>query len=75
VSGRLKYRSAITAMSQPIAASVLPIRPVPAFGVYPIVTGDAGLCARENAALVTKLARWYVFGLKGNQARASADRV
>lgn len=36
-------------------------------GHFKIVTGDAGLCARENAALVTKLGRWYVFGLKGNQ--------
>jgi hypothetical protein len=36
-------------------------------GQFRIVTGDAGLCARENAALVTKLGRWYVFGLKGNQ--------
>ena len=31
------------------------------------MTGDAGLCARKNAALVTKLGRWYLFGLKGNQ--------
>ena len=36
-------------------------------GQFRIVTGDAGLCARENAALVTKLGRWYLFGLKGNQ--------
>jgi len=36
-------------------------------GQFRIVTGDAGLCARENAALVTELGRWYVFGLKGNQ--------
>jgi hypothetical protein len=36
-------------------------------GHFKIVTGDAGLCARENAALVTKLGRWYLFGLKGNQ--------
>ena len=34
---------------------------------FRIVTGDAGLCARENAVLVTSLGRWYVFGLKGNQ--------
>jgi hypothetical protein len=34
---------------------------------FKIVTGDAGLCARENAALVASLGRWYVFGLKGNQ--------
>jgi hypothetical protein len=36
-------------------------------GHFRIVSGDAGLCARENAALVTKLGRWYMFGLKGNQ--------
>jgi hypothetical protein len=36
-------------------------------GQFRIVTGDAGLCARENAVLVTSLGRWYVFGLKGNQ--------
>jgi hypothetical protein len=36
-------------------------------GQFRIVTGDAGLCARENAALVTKLRRWYLFGLKSNQ--------
>jgi hypothetical protein len=36
-------------------------------GQFRIVTGDAGLCARENAELVTKLGRWYLFGLKGNQ--------
>ena len=36
-------------------------------GQFRIVTGDAGLCARENAALVSELGRWYVFGLKGNQ--------
>jgi predicted transposase YbfD/YdcC len=38
-------------------------------GQFRIVTGDAGLCARENAALVTDLGRWYLFGLKGNQPR------
>lgn len=36
-------------------------------GRFKIVTGDAGLCARENAALVADLGRWYLFGLKGNQ--------
>jgi len=36
-------------------------------GQFRIVTGDAGLCARENAELVKALGRWYVFGLKGNQ--------
>jgi hypothetical protein len=34
---------------------------------FKIVTGDAGLCARENADLVAELGRWYLFGLKGNQ--------
>jgi hypothetical protein len=34
---------------------------------FRIATGDAGLCAREHAELVTSLGRWYVFGLKGNQ--------
>jgi len=38
-------------------------------GQFRIVTGDAGLCARENAELVTALGRWYLFGLKGNQPR------
>ncbi len=38
-------------------------------GQFRIVTGDAGLCARENAELVTTLGRWYLFGLKGNQPR------
>jgi len=36
-------------------------------GLFRIVTGDAGLCARENAALVTELDRWYLFSLKANQ--------
>ena len=36
-------------------------------GLFRIVTGDAGLCARENAELATGLGRWYLFGLKGNQ--------
>ncbi len=27
-------------------------------GQFRIVTGDAGLCARENAALVSELGRW-----------------
>jgi hypothetical protein len=36
-------------------------------GHFRIVTGDAGLCARENAELVTALGRWYLLGLKGNQ--------
>ncbi len=36
---------------------------------FRVVTGDAGLCARENADLVTSLGRWYLFGLKGNQPK------
>ncbi len=36
-------------------------------GHFRIVTGDAGLCARESAELVADLGRWYLFGLKGNQ--------
>ena len=36
-------------------------------GQFRIVTGDAGLCARENADLATSLDLWYLFGLKGNQ--------
>ena len=38
-------------------------------GQFRIVTGDAGLCARENATLVTEHehGRWYVFGLKVNE--------
>lgn len=36
-------------------------------GHFRIVTGDAGLCARENASLVARFGRWYLFGLKGNQ--------
>jgi hypothetical protein len=39
---------------------------------FKIVTGDAGLCARENAALVAALGRWYVFGVKGNQEHLHA---
>lgn len=32
-----------------------------------MVTGDAGLAAAENAALVRRLGKHYLFGLKGNQ--------
>jgi hypothetical protein len=35
--------------------------------LFRIVTGDAGLCARENADLATRLDRWYLFGLKGTR--------
>jgi hypothetical protein len=34
---------------------------------FKIVTGDAGLCARENAELVAEHGRWYLFTLKENQ--------
>jgi predicted transposase YbfD/YdcC len=34
---------------------------------FQVVTGDAGLCATENAALVRSLGKHYLFGLKGNQ--------
>ena len=34
---------------------------------FQVVTGDAGLCAAENAALVRSLGKHYLFGLKGNQ--------
>jgi predicted transposase YbfD/YdcC len=34
---------------------------------FQVVTGDAGLCAAENAALVRSLGKHYVLGLKGNQ--------
>jgi len=34
---------------------------------FQIVTGDAGLCARENAELVSDHDRFYLYGLKGNQ--------
>src|SRR6266545_857490 len=44
-------------------------------GQFRIVTGDAGLCARENAALVSELGRWYVFGLKGNQPHRTASHA
>ena len=36
-------------------------------GRFAIVTGDAGLTCRENAALVREHDRHYLFGLKGNQ--------
>jgi hypothetical protein len=36
-------------------------------GQFRIVTGDAGLCARENAEVVADCDCWYLFGLKGNQ--------
>ncbi len=35
--------------------------------LFRIVTGDAGLCARENAQVVEDQGKWYLFGLKLNQ--------
>ena len=35
--------------------------------LFEVVTGDAGLTARENAALVISLGKQYFLGLKGNQ--------
>lgn len=34
---------------------------------FEVVTGDAGLAAAQNAALVRQLGKHYLFGLKGNQ--------
>ena len=35
--------------------------------LFQVVTGDSGLCARENAEVVRAHDKWYVFGVKGNQ--------
>jgi hypothetical protein len=51
----------------PAFRQLLP-RVVAAFGAhFGVVTADAGLTARENAALVLSLGKHYLFGLKGNQ--------
>ncbi len=51
----------------PAFRQLLP-RVVQAFGEhFQVVTGDAGLTAKENAALVRSLGKHYLFGLKGNQ--------
>jgi predicted transposase YbfD/YdcC len=51
----------------PAFRQLLP-RVVAAFGEYfEVVTGDAGLAAAENAALVRQLGKHYLLGLKGNQ--------
>lgn len=34
---------------------------------FQVVTGDAGLCAADNATLVRSLGKHYLLGLKGNQ--------
>ena len=51
----------------PAFRQLLP-RVVEAWGdCFQVVTGDAGLAAAENAALVRKLGKHYLLGLKGNQ--------
>lgn len=51
----------------PAFRQLLP-RVVAAFGEhFEVVTGDAGLAAAENAALVRQLGKHYLLGLKGNQ--------
>jgi hypothetical protein len=41
-------------------------------GQFRIVTGDAGLCCREDAALVHGRDKLYCWGLKGNQPKLHA---
>ena len=51
----------------PAFRQLLP-RVVESFGEhFGVVTGDAGLAAAENAALVRQLGKHYLLGLKGNQ--------
>ena len=51
----------------PAFRQLLP-RVVEAWGdCFEVVTGDAGLAAAENAALVRALGKHYLLGLKGNQ--------
>lgn len=51
----------------PAFRQLLP-RVVEAWGdCFQVVTGDAGLAAAENAALVRELGKHYLLGLKGNQ--------
>jgi hypothetical protein len=42
---------------------------------FQVVTGDAGLCAWENAALVRSLGKHYLWGLKGNQPTLHTQAV
>jgi len=50
------------------AFRVLWPRVVEQFGEhFQVMTGDAGLCAAENAALVLSSSKHYLLGLKGNQ--------
>ena len=52
------------------AFRVLFPRVVATFGhLFELVTGDAGLTASENAALVILLSKQYLLGLKGNQPK------
>jgi predicted transposase YbfD/YdcC len=41
-------------------------------GLFDVVTGDAGLMCRENAALIRGLNKHYVFTVKGNQQKLFA---
>lgn len=51
----------------PAFRQLLP-RVVAAFGEhFQVITGDAGLTAAQNAALVRSLGKHYLLGLKGNQ--------
>jgi hypothetical protein len=42
---------------------------------FQVVTGDAGLCAAENATLVRSLGKHYLWGLKGNQPTLHTQAV
>lgn len=41
-------------------------------GQFQIVTGDAGLACRENALLVQRQGKFFLWGLKGNQPKLHA---
>jgi predicted transposase YbfD/YdcC len=59
----------------PAFRQLLP-RVVQSFGEYfQVVTGDAGLAAAENAALVRQLGKHYLLGLKENQPTLYAHAV
>lgn len=59
----------------PAFRQLLP-RVVEAWGdCFEVVTGDAGLAAAENAALVRKLGKHYLLGLKGNQPTLHGQAV
>jgi predicted transposase YbfD/YdcC len=42
---------------------------------FQVVTGDAGLCAAQNAALVRSFGKHYLLGLKGNQPTLHAHAI